>query len=134
MRIQWGPKFVCFTWSFLVNEGRGDPNTTKSRPSLAHHPNAIQMAFGWRADDGPTLNAGLVAFVNFRGIWVSIAKKPCSYVINQGGRKSGTPFPPLDPRIISAHAAIIISKVNYNLASLFFFFYNLWSGSGEIND
>ena len=44
---------------FLVNEG--DPNTTKSGPSSARKRTAISMAFRWRADDGPTLNAGLVA-------------------------------------------------------------------------
>ena len=46
---------------FLVDEGREDPNTTISGPSSAHQRNAIKMAFRWRADDGPTLNAGLVA-------------------------------------------------------------------------
>ena len=46
---------------FLVDEGREDPNTTISGPSLAQQRNAIKMAFHWRADDGPTLNAGLVA-------------------------------------------------------------------------
>ena len=34
-------------------EGREDSNSTNSGPSLA------RMAFHWRADDGPTLNAGL---------------------------------------------------------------------------
>ena len=43
---------------FLVDEGKEIPNTTKSEPSSACHRNA--MAFRWRADDGPTLNAGLV--------------------------------------------------------------------------
>ena len=37
-------------WFFLVNEGRDDPNTTKSVPAKMAH-----------ADDGPILNAGLVA-------------------------------------------------------------------------
>ena len=30
-------------------------------PSSARQRNTIKMAFRWRADDGPTLNAGLVA-------------------------------------------------------------------------
>ena len=30
-------------------------------PSSARQQNAIEMAFRWRADDGPTLNASLVA-------------------------------------------------------------------------
>ena len=36
-------------------------NSTKSGPPPARHRNAIEMAFHYRADDGPTLNAGLVA-------------------------------------------------------------------------
>ena len=43
-RIQGGPTF------FLVDEGRND--ATISGPSSAHR---------WRADDGPTSNADLVA-------------------------------------------------------------------------
>ena len=46
---------------FLVDEGRDGLNTTESGASLAHQRKTIEMAFGWRADDGPTLNAGLVA-------------------------------------------------------------------------
>ena len=43
--------------------GERDPNSTESGPSSACQPNAILMAFRWRAnDDGPTLNAVLVAF------------------------------------------------------------------------
>ena len=48
------------TFYFVVGEGREDPNTTISGPTSARQRNAI-MAFRWRADDGPTLNAGLVA-------------------------------------------------------------------------
>ena len=44
---------------FLFFKGREDPNITKSGPSPARQRNAINS--GWRADDGPTLNAGLVA-------------------------------------------------------------------------
>ena len=57
---------------FFVSEGRDNPNTTKNGPSSARQRNAILMAFRlradavmaflWRADDGPTLNAGLVAW------------------------------------------------------------------------
>ena len=43
---------------FTVDE---DPNTTISGQSSAHQQNAIKMAIGWLAYDGPTLNAGLVA-------------------------------------------------------------------------
>ena len=46
---------------FLVDKGRKNPDTTISRPSTARQRNAIEMAFRWRADDGQTLNAGLVS-------------------------------------------------------------------------
>ena len=42
---------------FIVGEGIEDPNWLSS----ARQRNAIEMAFRCRADDGPTLNAGLVA-------------------------------------------------------------------------
>ena len=46
---------------FVFDEFREDPNTNISGPSSAQLQNAILMAFRWRADDGPTLNAGLAA-------------------------------------------------------------------------
>ena len=64
--------------------------STISGPSSACQRNAILMAFRWRADDGPILNAGLVAMYFFRG-----SKKPYIFVIFQEG--SGPPAPPLDP-------------------------------------
>ena len=42
---------------YLVDEGSKVPNTTISGPSSTRQRNA----FRWHADDGPTLNAGLVA-------------------------------------------------------------------------
>ena len=42
--------------------------------------------FRWRADDDPTLNAGLVVF-SFSGLRTSIAKKPYIFMIFQGGSK-----------------------------------------------
>ena len=33
----------------------------KNGPSSAHQLNAIEMVFRWRANNGPPLNAGLVA-------------------------------------------------------------------------
>ena len=54
-----GPLLTIFL--FLVVEGREDPNTTISAPSSVRQRNANQMAFRWRADDSPILNAGLVA-------------------------------------------------------------------------
>ena len=51
-RIQTGPTLIKKILLFcLVDEGRDEPNTTISWPSLARQ----------RADDGQTLNAGLVA-------------------------------------------------------------------------
>ena len=49
------------TTFFLVDEGREDPNTTKSRQSSASQRDAIIMAFSWQADDGPPLSAGYAA-------------------------------------------------------------------------
>ena len=54
-----GPTLTFF--GFLVAEGREDPNTTISGLLLARQLNAIFMAFCWRADDGLTMNVGLVA-------------------------------------------------------------------------
>ena len=52
------------------------------------------MAFRWRVDDSPTLNAGLVSFMIFQGIQTSIAKKPYIFVIfHGGGRGSRSPVP-----------------------------------------
>ena len=51
---------------FLVDEGIEDPNTTINRPSSARQRNA---------DDGPTLNAGLVAVI-FRGSGPVLLRNP----------------------------------------------------------
>ena len=56
--VRGGPTLTTFF--FLVNEGRDDPNTTIN----GHHRPASEtpfLAFCWRADDGPTLNACLQA-------------------------------------------------------------------------
>ena len=50
-----------FMGFFLVDEGIEDINITINGPSSAHQQNAIEMAFCWWADNGPKLNAGLVA-------------------------------------------------------------------------
>ena len=62
--VRGGPTLITFFY-----EGREDPRTTISGPSSAH-----EMAFRWRADDRPTLNAGLVAAI-FQGIRTCIARK-----------------------------------------------------------
>ena len=81
---------------FLVDEGRKDPNTTKSGPSLARQQNAIKMAFRWQAGDGLRLNNG--CFVIFQGVRNSSAKKPYIFVTFQGGGLDPL-SPNLDPRM-----------------------------------
>ena len=54
--------FFFFFFFFLVDEGIEDPNTIINGPSSARQRNAIYMAFRWRADGGPALNADVVAF------------------------------------------------------------------------
>ena len=49
--IRGGPTLITFI-SFLVDERRDDPNTTKSGSS-----SAASETFRWHADDGPTLYA-----------------------------------------------------------------------------
>ena len=56
--VRGGPNL---TEAFLVDEGRENPNTSKSGPSSAYQQNAFKMAFCWRVDGGSTLNASLVA-------------------------------------------------------------------------
>ena len=46
---------------FLVYGAIEDPNTALIGPSSTRQRNVIEMAFRLRADDGPTLKAGLVA-------------------------------------------------------------------------
>ena len=65
------------------------------------------MAFRWRADDVPTLNACL----GFQGIRTSIAKKPCIFVIFQG--EGPDPPPPLDPRM---HVHVVGAIMNISMA------------------
>ena len=55
---------VFFLFFFSVDEWREYPNTTKTGPSSARQRNAF--VFRWRADDGPTLNAGLIALWRFK--------------------------------------------------------------------
>ena len=65
--VRGGPTLTPF-FSFIRR------NTTISGPSSARQRHAIYMAFRWRADDGPTFNADLVAFVIFK------AKKPYTFL------------------------------------------------------
>ena len=56
---QRGPTLTFYVCFLFFDEGKKDSNITISGPSMARQRNAIQMAFRWRADGGPTLNAGL---------------------------------------------------------------------------
>ena len=67
---------VPLTMFFLVDEGRGDPITTKIWPSSARQRNAIKMAFLCPADDGPILTAGLVALRFSSGPGPVLLRKP----------------------------------------------------------
>ena len=60
--VRGGPTLTTFLY-IVVNEGREDPNTTLSRPSLARRKTPFYMAFRCRAHDGQTLNAGFVALL-----------------------------------------------------------------------
>ena len=46
---------------FFNDKGIDDPNTAINGPPSARQRNAFEIAFRWWADNGPTLNAGLVA-------------------------------------------------------------------------
>ena len=74
---------------FLVDEMKEDQNTTNSGQPLARQRNAIEMAFRWARDDGPTLNAGL----GFQRIRTSLARKPYIFMNFQGGG-GPDPLPP----------------------------------------
>ena len=75
--VRGGPTLIFF----LVNEGRKDP--------AGHH----RPAFCWRADDGPTLNSGLVALGFFRDSGPVLLRNPKFLRFFRGVRN---PFPPLD--------------------------------------
>ena len=58
------------------------------------------MAFRWRVDDGPALNAGLVALRFFRGSRPILLENPIFLKFFRGGGQNSlsTP-PPLDPHM-----------------------------------
>ena len=103
---QRGSNFIVFFFLFffyLFDEGEGGPKY--------HYKQAIigpsETPFKLRANDGSTLNAGLVgSFVIFRGS--NIARKPYIFVIFQwvGSRP---PVPLLDPR---RHCSIFFLSVD----------------------
>ena len=72
----WDPTLATF-----FDEGREDSINTKSEPLSVHQQNAIFMAFRWRADDGPTSIAGLVALRFFRGSGLALLRNSIFFVI-----------------------------------------------------
>ena len=96
-----GSKFDNF---FLVDVGIKDSNTAINGLSSARQRNAIKMAFRWRADDGPTLNAGLVALWFFRGSGPVLQGNPIFLWFFMGGGGGGRDplSPPLDPPMTTA--------------------------------
>ena len=73
------------------------------------------MAFCWRDDDGPTLNAGLVVVLRFlRGSGPVLLENPI-FVIFQwgGGGKGPDPLspPPLDPHA-NSHELVQLFRTN----------------------
>ena len=74
--LQSGSNFDYVTLLFFFDDWREDPNTTISGPSSARQRNAIQMAFCWWPDGGPTLNVGLVAVWFYRGYGPVLLRNP----------------------------------------------------------
>ena len=64
-----------FGYRFLVNEGRG-PKYHLKRAIIGPPAKRHLMAFRWWADDGPTLNAGLVVLGFFRGSAPVLLRNP----------------------------------------------------------
>ena len=64
------------------------------KPSIVGHyqPVSETSCFRWRADDGPTLNAGLVAFMTFQEIRTRITKKLYTFVTFQVGADPLSPL------------------------------------------
>ena len=93
--VREGPTLTTIFIFILVDEGREDPSTTISGPSSTRQRNAIKwrflMAFRWRVDDGPTLNAGLLVAI-FRGSGPVLLENPMFCDFSEEGVR--TPCPP----------------------------------------
>ena len=72
---------------YAALKGRYDPNKYHYKQRAIIDPPAKRhlMAFHWRADDDPTLNAGLVTLQFFRGSALVLLESPLFFVIIQGG-------------------------------------------------
>ena len=125
--VSGGPTLSKLTWHFFGGWGGGGGGRgwweNVCLPAKRH---LNEMAFRWRADDGPTVNADW-CFVIFQGIHTSIAKKPYILVIFRWAG-SGSPV----PHSGSAHVMVrsyFTTMSNLNLYfkiikfGLFFLFY-----------
>ena len=97
------------TFYFLVDGiwGIEDPKIDINGPSSARQRNAIEMAYRWRADDGPTLDAGFVALWLFRGSGPVLQRNPIFLWFFRGG--GGADFLPPSG---SAHKPYIVANTN----------------------
>ena len=102
---------------FKFEDERKDPNSTFRGPSLFHQQNAIYMTFLLACQWWPNIECWLCSFVIFQGIETSIAKKPCSSVIFQGGGLDPYPLP-LDPRMMYLEDDFIFKSPYCAVASI----------------
>ena len=88
----------------------GNPNTTISGTSSARQRSAISM-FRGSADDGPTLNGGLVALCFSRGSGSAMLRNPIALDFQEGVRTQ-CPHPPLDPhmRLVSRLKHVLMAN------------------------
>ena len=90
--------FECHTLSCHISRARLPSIKALQRlKSYYLNTHSYPVVFRWRADDGPTLNAGSATLCFFQGIWTRIAKKP--YILWFFSEGSGPPVPPLDPHV-----------------------------------
>ena len=92
---------------FLVDEGE------ESRPSSARQRNAIKMAFRWRADEGSTLNAGLVALGFFRGSGPILLRKPIALGFFRGWGGGGGADIPVPSVSVHMFECFILDPTTY---------------------
>ena len=83
-----GPRKFLSEGSSIDKFFRGE----RDDPSTEYHNN--WPIVGWPVDNGPKLNASLVAFVILQGIRTSIAKKPYNFFYFSGGWGRDTLSPP----------------------------------------
>ena len=85
--------FLFFIYFFFFDGMERGSNFTKSGPSSARQRNAIKMAFRWRADNGPPLNAGLVALCFLGDPDQYCYEKVCDF-------SGGGVYPPMDRHML----------------------------------